>query len=96
MYQFFKNHRNKIYQKISEIMGIRTKSDYVNFFIGLNMGSSASLLNFLNNEKMVLKHKLQNKESKKEKILDGIRILEELISEITEKGEKKILENYKN
>jgi predicted P-loop ATPase/GTPase len=81
---------------MSKNMGIRTKTDYVNFFIELNMGNSASLLNFLNNEKMILKHKLQNKESRKEIILEGMKILEELISEIKEKGESQILENYKN
>lgn len=77
-------------------MGIRTKSDYVNFFIGLNMGDSSSLTNFLTNEKITLNHKLQNKEIKKDIILEGIKILEELIKEIKEKGEKQILEKYKN
>ena len=77
-------------------MGIRTKSDYVNFFIDLNMGSTASLTNFLNNEKIVLNHKLQNKEIKQDIILEGINILEELIKEIKEKGEISILEKYKN
>ena len=77
-------------------MGIRTKSDYVNFFIGLDMGNSASLTNFLTNEKATLHHKLQNKEIKQEIILEGIRILEGLIIEIKEKGEKSVLEKYKN
>jgi len=77
-------------------MGIRTKSDYVNFFLGLNMGSTASLTNFLTNEKIVLNHKLQNKEIKQDIILEGISILEELIREIKEKGENPILEKYKN
>ena len=77
-------------------MGIRTKADYVNFFIGLNMGDSSSFTNFLTNEKNTLHHKLQNKEIKKDIILEGIRILEELINEIKEKGEKLILEKYKN
>jgi len=75
-------------------MGIRTKLDYMNFFIGLNMGNSASLMSFVNNEKMVLKHKLRNKEINKEIILEGIKILEELTSEIRENGEKRILEKY--
>ena len=77
-------------------MGIRTKADYVNFFIGLDMGKSASLANFLTNEKITLNHKLQNKEIKQDIILEGIRILEELIREIKEKGEKSILEKYKS
>jgi len=49
-------------------MGIRTISDYVEFFINLDMGNSVSFLSFVNNEKFVLKHKLQNKEIKKEYI----------------------------
>lgn len=75
-------------------MGIRSISDYVKFFIELDMGESSSLLNFVNNEKQVLKHKLQNKEIKKEIISDGIKILEELSSEIRVKGEKAVLEKY--
>jgi len=71
-------------------MGIRTISDYVNFFIDLDMGESSSLISFVNNEKQVLKHKLQNNEIKKEIILEGIKILEELSLEIREKGEIKI------
>jgi hypothetical protein len=77
-------------------MGIRTKSEYVNFFIGLNMSDSASLTNFLTNEKITLNHKLQNKEIKREIVLGGIRILEELIIEIKENGEKPVLEKYRN
>ena len=77
-------------------MGIRTKSDYVEFFINLDMGSSVSFLSFANNEKLTLKHKLQNKEIKKEHILDGLKILEELTSEIRTIGEKLVLEKYFN
>ena len=77
-------------------MGIRKISDYVQFFINLDMGDSVSLVSFVNNEKMVLKHKLQNKEIKKESILDGLKILEELTSEIQTNGEKLVLEKYSN
>ena len=75
-------------------MGIRTISDYVQFFINLDMGSSVSFLSFVNNEKLTLKHKLQNKEIKKEHILDGLKILEELTLEIQTVGEKLALEKY--
>ena len=75
-------------------MGIRTISDYVQFFINLEMGSSVSFLSFVNNEKLTLKHKLQNKEIKKEYILDGLKILEELTLEIQTVGEKLVLEKY--
>ena len=75
-------------------MGIRTISDYVQFFINLDMGSSVSFLSFVNNEKLTLKHKLQNKEIKKEYILDGLRILDELTLEIQTVGEKLVLEKY--
>ena len=79
---------------MSLIMGIRTISDYVQFFINLNMGESVSFLSFVNNEKITLKHKLQNKEIKREYILDGLKILDELISEIQTIGEKFVLEKY--
>jgi hypothetical protein len=75
-------------------MGIRTISDYVQFFINLDMGSSVSFLSFVNNEKLTLKHKLQNKEIKREYILDGLKILEELTLEIQTVGEKLVLEKY--
>jgi len=75
-------------------MGIRTTSDYVQFFINLDMGSSVSFLSFVNNEKLTLKHKLQNKEIKKEYILDGLKILDELTLEIQTIGEKLTLEKH--
>jgi hypothetical protein len=77
-------------------MGIRTITDYVEFFINLDMGSSVSFLSFVNNEKLTLKHKLQNKEIKREHILDGLKILEELTFEIQTIGEKSVLEKYSN
>jgi hypothetical protein len=58
------------------------------------MQNSVSFLSFINNEKMVLKHKLANKKSDKEAILNGIRILEELVIEIKKNGEQAILEKY--
>lgn len=76
------------------IVGIRSISDYVEFFNNLDMGNSVSFLSFVNNEKLVLKHKLQNKEIKKEKILEGIKMLEELSLEIRKLGEEKVLEKY--
>jgi len=76
-------------------MGIRSAREYVNFFKELEMGNSVSLINFINNEKNVLKHKLQTKEIKNEIILEGIKILEQLSLEIKENGEKFVLEKYK-
>ena len=58
------------------------------------MGESVSFLSFVNNEKITLKHKLQNKEIKREYILEGLKILDELISEIQTIGEKFVLEKY--
>lgn len=75
-------------------MGIRTPSAYVKFFIDLNMGNDVTLLSFLNNEKMVLKHKMQNKEIKKEPILEGLKILEDLSQQVQKVGEKSVLEKY--
>jgi len=75
-------------------MGIRSISDYVQFFINLDMGPSVSFLSFVNNEKLTLKHKLKNNEIKKEYVLDGLKILEELTSEIQIVGEKGVLDKY--
>ena len=76
-------------------MGIKTTRDYVKFYINLDMENSVSFLSFINNEKMVLKHKLENMKLDKSPILNGIRILEELIVEIKTSGEKAILERYR-
>ena len=76
-------------------MGIKTTRDYVKFYINLDMENSVSFLSFINNEKMVLKHKLENMKLDKSPILNGIRILEELIDEIKTSGEKAILERYR-
>ena len=75
-------------------MGIRTPRAYAKFFIDLDMGNDVTLLSFLNNEKMVLKHKMQNKEIKKEPILEGLKILEDLSQQVQEFGEKAVLEKY--
>ncbi len=75
-------------------MAINTTEEYVEFFINLNMGKKVSLLSFVNNERMVLKQKLENKINKKEPIKKGINILEGLISEIAENGETKVLKKY--
>ncbi len=76
-------------------MGIKTTRDYVKFYINLDMENSVSFLSFINNEKMVLKHKLENVKLDKNPILNGIRILEELVDEIKTSGEKAILERYR-
>jgi len=75
-------------------MGIQSRTEYVNFFINLNMGEGTNLLNFLNNEKRILKLKLENKSIKKEPLKNGIKILEELVKEINDHGEKSVLEKY--
>lgn len=75
-------------------MGIKTITDYVKFYINLEMQKSVSLLSFINNEKIVLKHKLENRKLDKESILNGIRILEELTEEIKRGGELAVLEKY--
>ena len=75
-------------------MGIQSTIEYVDFFINLNMGENVSLLSFVNNEKLVLKQKLQHKNLEKESIKKGVEILEELVKEINEIGEKAVLEKY--
>jgi len=75
-------------------MGIQSASEYVNFFINLNMGKSVNLLSFVNNEKLVLKQKLEYKNLEKDPIKKGIIILEELVREINKIGETAVLEKY--
>lgn len=75
-------------------MAIKSITEYVDFFINLNMGENVSLLSFVNNERMVLKGKLEYKNLEKEPINKGIEILEQLIIEINEIGEKLVLEKY--
>lgn len=58
------------------------------------MGKSVSLLSFVNNERLVLKQKLEYKNLEKEPIMLGIKILEELVKEINELGEKEVLKKY--
>ena len=76
-------------------MVIKTTEEYVDFFINLNMGEEVTLLSFVNNERMVLKQKLQNKINEKEPIKKGIVILEGLIKEIGENTQITILEKYR-
>ena len=75
-------------------MGIQSASEYVDFFINLNMGKNVSLLSFVNNEKLVLKQKREYKNLEKEPIKKGVEILERLVREINEIGEKAVLEKY--
>ncbi|MCJ8307045.1 MAG: hypothetical protein HRU07_08370 [Nitrosopumilus sp.] len=75
-------------------MGIQSASEYVDFFINLNMGPNVSLLSFVNNEKIVLKQKLEYKNLEKEPIRKGVMILEKLAIEINDVGEKTVIEKY--
>ena len=75
-------------------MGIQSASEYVDFFINLNMGKNVSMLSFVNNEKIVLKQKLEYKNLVKEPIKKGITILEKLVIEINDVGEKTVIEKY--
>ncbi|QUC65341.1 hypothetical protein NsoK4_03605 [Nitrosopumilus sp. K4] len=75
-------------------MGIATEKDYVKFFLDLQMGKEVTLYNFLNNEKMIMKGKLDNKNTNKERLKTGMVILDKLISEINEIGEKEVIEKY--
>jgi hypothetical protein len=62
--------------------------------MGLNMQNSISLSSFVYNEKLVMTNKLENSPSKKEQILQGLKILDELLSEIRNIGESAVLEKY--
>lgn len=75
-------------------MGIGTSSEYVKFYLSLDIGNHVNLLSFINNEKRILKGKLENKNLNKERILKGIEILNGLITEIDEIGEKEVIKKY--
>ncbi|WP_316505287.1 hypothetical protein [Nitrosopumilus sp.] len=75
-------------------MGIKSASEYVDFYFNLNMRESVNLLSFVNNEKLVLKQKLGYKNLEKVPIMKGIKILENLAREINEIGEEEVLEKY--
>lgn len=75
-------------------MGIESPIEYVDFFINLNMGENVSLLSFINNEKKILRKNLELKNIDKKPIKRGIEILELLVREINEIGEKTVLEKY--
>ena len=75
-------------------MAIKSTEEYIDFFINLNMGEDVPLLSFVNNERMVLKQKLEYKNLEKEPIEKGIKILEDLVMEINKIGEKAVLEKY--
>ncbi|MDR3782444.1 MAG: hypothetical protein P4K92_03950 [Candidatus Nitrosotalea sp.] len=75
-------------------MGIRTVSEYVKFYIGLNMQNSISLSSFVYNEKLVMTNKLENSSPKKEQIIQGLKILDEILTEIRAVGERTVIEKY--
>lgn len=75
-------------------MAIASSEEYIDFFINLHMGENVPLLSFINNEKRVLKGKLEYKMIQKEPIKKGISILEELVIEISKIGEKAVIEKY--
>jgi len=75
-------------------MAIKSTEEYIDFFTNLNMGENVPLLSFVNNERRVLKQKIQYKDLEKEPIQKGIKILEDLIIEIKDIGEKAVLKKY--
>ncbi len=75
-------------------MAIRSAAEYIDFFTNLNMGGDVTLLSFVNNEKRVLKQKLEHKNLEKEPIKKGIEILENLAKEINETDERAVLVKY--
>lgn len=75
-------------------MGIKTVSEYVQFYVGLNMQNSISLSSFVYNEKLVMTNKLDSNSLKKEQIMQGLKILDELLTEIRTIGEHAVIEKY--
>ena len=77
-------------------MVIKSTEEYIDFFVNLNMGEDVPLLSFVNNERMVLKGKLEHKEIERAPIINGIKILEGLVIEISESGQEAVLKKYQN
>jgi hypothetical protein len=75
-------------------MGIRTVSDYVKFYVGLNMQDSISLSSFAYNEKLVLKNKTETGKLTKELIAQSLILLDDLLREIRVIGEHAVIEKY--
>jgi len=75
-------------------MGIRTVSDYVKFYVNLNMQDSISLSSFAYNEKLVLKNKTATGKLTKELILQSLTLLDDLLNEIRDIGEQAVIEKY--
>ena len=75
-------------------MGIKTVSEYVQFYLGLNMQNSIGLSSFAYNEKLVMTNKLENSSLKKEQIIHGLQILDELLAEIQSIGEQAVMKKY--
>jgi hypothetical protein len=76
-------------------MGIRTVSDYVKFYVGLNMQDSISLSSFAYNEKLVLKNKTATTgKLTKELIAQSLSLLDDLLNEIRDIEENAVMEKY--
>ena len=85
---------NKIVANCIFDMGIRTVSDYVKFYVGLNMQDSISLSSFAYNEKLVLKNKTATGKLTKELILQSLDLLDDLLKEIQDIGEQAVIQKY--
>ena len=85
---------NQILETRQIDMGIGTISDYVRFYLNLEMGKNVSLSRFVNNEKRTLKGKLENKNADTARIGEGLEILDNLTKEINELGENEVLKKY--
>lgn len=75
-------------------MGIKTVAEYVQFYVGLGMEGSISLSSFARNEKLVLKHKLENSNLPKEQVLHGLELLDDLLDEVSSSGEQAVIVKY--
>jgi hypothetical protein len=58
------------------------------------MQNSISLSSFVYNEKLVMKNKLDTGSIKKEQIIQGLQILDDLLTEIKSIGEQAVIEKY--
>ncbi|MFZ0183625.1 MAG: hypothetical protein WBV92_02630 [Nitrosotalea sp.] len=58
------------------------------------MQKSISLSSFVYNEKLVMTNKLENSSLKKDQIIQGLKILDEILAEIRSVGERAVIEKH--
>lgn len=74
-------------------MSLQSAEQYVDFFLGLDMGD-VRLLDFVNNERMALKQRLRYKDVDRKAVDCAIGVLERLAREVRDDGEEAVIARY--